>query len=110
MRASSLIPLAVLPLLATAQISNFLNLWTDHACSAPLDEIQLPATGCTNLTEFDAFSVLAAIVNRQCTSTIVGYQSFDCAGAPVVVSSPTVTTCQDAGNHAWLSFEVTGPC
>jgi hypothetical protein len=37
MRASSLIHLAVLPFLATAQIGNFLNLWTDHACSAPLD-------------------------------------------------------------------------
>jgi hypothetical protein len=42
MRASSLIPLAALPLLATAQTGNFVNLWTYHACSVPLDEIELP--------------------------------------------------------------------
>ena len=42
MRDSSLISLAALPLLATAQTGNFVNLWTYHACSVPLDEIELP--------------------------------------------------------------------
>ena len=69
MRASYLIHLAALPLLATSQIGNFLSLWTNHACSAPLDEIELPATGCTNLTEFDVFSISAAIVSSEYTST-----------------------------------------